>query len=141
MKLAPIQAAIAAVQDLDGGARIRRALAELMNARRKEEREENAHTTLGSPHVARLRRVMTNALKPHTIAWDNFNTGLSIDGRDNSSSICLRGVISPATAGPRFGSSLRVTLRFDMHSKSAEQFASQVALLKAGADAIQAGGY
>lgn len=141
MKLTSIQAAITAVHDLDGGTRIRRAQAEHLKAQSAEEREREAHAKLGRPYVQRLRRVMTNALKPHRIDWDDFNTGLSIDGRDHSTSIWLRGTISPATTGPRFASSLRVTLPFDMHPKSAEQFAAQVAALKAGADAIQAAGY
>lgn len=141
MKLGPIQQAIAAVHDLDGGARIRRARAERLKAQSAEEKEQENHTILGRPAVERLRRAMTSALKPHTIEWDRFNTGLSVDGRDLRSSIWLRGVISPATTGPRFATSLRVTLPFDMHPKSAEQFAAQVAALKAGADAIRAAGY
>jgi hypothetical protein len=141
MKLAPIQAAITAVADLDGGARIRRARAERLKAQSNEQAAEALHATLGRPHVMRLRRIMTNALKPHRIDWDDFNTGLSIDGRDNSTAIWLRGKLNPATRGPRFASSLRVTLPFDMHPKSAEQFAAQVAQLKAGADAIQQAGY
>jgi hypothetical protein len=141
MKLATIQFSIDAVRDLDGGARIRRARAEAMKAKRDLTAEEESHAKLGSMHVQRLRRVMTNAMKPHRIEWDDFNTGLSIDGRDNKSSIWLRGKISPATTGPRFASSLRVTLPFDMHPASAEQFANQVRALKAGADAIQQAGY
>jgi hypothetical protein len=140
MKLAPIQAAITAVRDLDGQ-RIRRAKIERQKAEASLEKEQENHAKLGRIHVLRLRRVMTNALKPHRIDWDDFNTGLSIDGRDYSTMIWLRGTISPATIGPRFASSLRVTLPFDMHPKSAEQFAAQVAQLKAGADAIQQAGY
>jgi hypothetical protein len=140
MKLALIQAAITAVAGLDG-ARLRNAKAERNKAQSLLERAEEIHAKAGRAHVMRLRRVMMNALKPHRIDWDNFNTGLSIDGRDHSTMIWLRGTISPATIGPRFASSLRVTLPFDMHPKSAEQFAAQVAQLKAGADAIQQAGY
>lgn len=140
MKLASIQAAITAVSALDGQ-RIRRAKIERQKAEATLEKEREAHAKLGRTHVQRLRRVMTNALKPHDIEWDNFNTGLSLDGRDHSTMIWLRGTIMPATQGPRFASSLRVTLPFDMHPKSAEQFAAQVAILKAGADAIQQAGY
>jgi hypothetical protein len=140
MNLPGIQAAITAVRDLDGQ-RIRRAKIERQKAEASLEKEREAHAKLGRMHVLRLRRVMTNALKPHRIDWDNFNTGLSLDGRDHSTMIWLRGTLHPATTGPRFASSLRVTLPFDMHPKSAEQFAAQVGALKAGADAIQAAGY
>lgn len=141
MKLASIQAAITEVHNLDGGQRIRRADAERTKADMALERERQNHAKLGSGPVQRLRRAMAAALKPHGIEWDAWNTGLSIDGRDNSTMIWLCGKISPATKGARFATSLRVTLPFDMHPKSAEQFAAQVAALKAGADAIQAAGY
>lgn len=140
MKLAPIEAAINAVAALDGelirAATAQRNVAEAMLDAREEARHKTA-----LPHIARLRRAMVHALRPHRIEWDYGHSGLSLDGRDFSSAIWLRGTISPATTGKRFASSLRVALRFDMHPKTAEQFAAQVATLKAGADAIQAAGY
>jgi hypothetical protein len=140
MKLAPIQAALDAVAALDGDL-IRTATAERNRAEAILDMREEARHEISLPHIARLRRAMTHALRPHRIEWDYGHSGLSLDGRDYSSSIWLRGTLSPATAGPRFASSLRVTLPFDMHPKTAEQFAAQVAQLKACADAIQAAGY
>lgn len=139
MKLPLIQESIAAVAAFNGKP-LAIARANARKARVAEEAAREAFTRIGWPHVSRLRRAMANALRPHRIEWDNHNTGIT-PGEDAKSRIWLRGVISPATTGPRFATSLRVTLPFDMHPKSAEQFAAQVAALKAGADAIQAQGY
>lgn len=139
MKLALIQESIAAVATFNGKS-LAIAQENARKARLAEEAAREARARIGWPHVVRLRRAMTNALRPHRIEWDNYNTGLTL-GQGGTSLIWLRGVISPATTGPRFATSLRVTLPFEMHPKSAEQFAAQVAALKAGADAIQAKGY
>lgn len=140
MKPALIQAAIDTVAALDGDL-IRSAEAERNRAEAMLDMREEGRHKVALPQIHRLRRAMVAALRPHRIEWEYGHSGLSLDGRDFSSAIWLRGAISPATYGVRFANSLRVTLPFDLHPKSAEQFAAQVAVLKAGADAIQAAGY
>lgn len=141
MKLANIEEALEAARALDRTP-LRKATHTQMAARLTEERERTALAKAGAKHVARLTRAMARALTPHQIEWDLWSTGVTQTATDAlASPIWLRGVISPATTGPRFATRLRVTLPFDMHPKTAEQFAAQVATLKAGADAITEAGY
>jgi hypothetical protein len=105
--------------------------------------EGKALAALGRKPYQTLERYLVRTLKPHRVEWRyvapsaQANGGGDVDGRDYSVGVHLSGEIT--TAGP-WKSRMSASVPFSLSPRDSAEFRRQVAILKAGLDAMQEAG-
>ena len=137
-----IDGAIADLRARDGQG-YRKARAAYFAAETAWEIESRAIAALGRRPYLTLERYLVRELKPHRVEWRHVapsaakNGGGDVDGRDYSLGVHLSGTVS--TAGP-WKSRMSARIEWSMSPKDGDDFRRQVAILKAGMDAMQEAG-
>ena len=136
-----IDSAIADLKARDGQA-YRKARAAYSAAGAAWEIEGKAIAALGRRPYQTLERYLVRALKPHRVEWSHVapsdkNGSSDVDGRDYSLGVHLSGTVT--TAGP-WKSRMSARIEWSMSPRDGDEFRRQVAILKAGMDAMQEAG-
>jgi hypothetical protein len=137
-----IAGAIADLKARDGHA-YRKARAAFHAAESAYEIEGKALAELGRKPYRALESYMVRAMKPHRIEWRYRapsaaeNGAGDVDGRDYSVGVYLSGEIW--TTGP-WKSRMSAHIPFSLSARDGDEFRRQVAILKAGMDAMAEAG-